>query len=220
MRERKLVIVSLARLLRAWLGPLDLEEVSRLIWNASNAERSRRRLRLLERHVGLDRVAASHSRDMALRGYFDHCNPDGNNAFNRVELGCPGLAAEGVGENIAQLTMDGNASWIATQLMGLWMDSPGHQANILDSSWTHLGVGLWRRSSCVWATQVFARLAAELQGPAPRRIRHGAEVHLRARVYPAWQCPDEVQAIVRVPDPRLHIAHSDGGYGAGWYPAR
>lgn len=42
-----------------------------------------------------------------------------------------------LGENI------GEVSVFATKIMAVWMDSPGHRANILDDTFTHIGVGVF-----------------------------------------------------------------------------
>ncbi|MCW2571061.1 MAG: hypothetical protein JWO88_1119 [Frankiales bacterium] len=62
-------------------------------------------------------------------------------------LRCPARAA---GENIAY----GNVS--ADQMMTMWMNSPGHRANILNPRFTRIGVGAVRTASGRWwATQDF-----------------------------------------------------------------
>jgi uncharacterized protein YkwD len=62
-------------------------------------------------------------------------------------LRCP---ARGAGENIAY----GNVT--ADQMMAMWMNSPGHRANILNPRFTRIGVGAVRTSSGRWwATQDF-----------------------------------------------------------------
>jgi uncharacterized protein YkwD len=65
----------------------------------------------------------------------------------RPMLRCPARTA---GENIAY----GNVS--ADQLMTMWMNSPGHRANILNPGFTRIGVGAVRTTSGRWwATQDF-----------------------------------------------------------------
>ena len=220
MERRQIRIVPWAQLFRAGLAWLDLDHLSHLVEQATNAERSSEGLRSLKRHPHLDRVAAAHSQDMAVRGYFDHRDPEGNRAADRVALRCRGLVVRGIGENIARLAVVGGEGLLATEMLRMWMASPGHRANILDSGWTHLGVGLWHRDGYVWATQLFACLAAELEGAIPGTLRQGAIMPLRFRVYPPWNRPREVEAIVRVPNAGLRIAHGHGYYGIGWYPAQ
>ncbi|MCU1674356.1 MAG: hypothetical protein JWN77_2469 [Frankiales bacterium] len=64
-----------------------------------------------------------------------------------------GCGARGAGENIAY------GATSPEQFMTMWMNSAGHKANILRSSFTHVGVGVARTSSGTWyATQDFLTL--------------------------------------------------------------
>jgi len=56
-----------------------------------------------------------------------------------------------VGENVAR----GNIT--ANQMVGLWMNSPGHRANILFRQYRLTGVGARRGGGQWWAAQVFGR---------------------------------------------------------------
>ncbi|MBR4741685.1 MAG: hypothetical protein IK079_02140 [Desulfovibrio sp.] len=46
----------------------------------------------------------------------------------------------------------------AAEVMNSWLHSPGHRANILNESYTHIGIGVTRnhKGQLVW-TQIFAR---------------------------------------------------------------
>jgi uncharacterized protein YkwD len=81
---------------------------------------------------------------MAANGYFSHTSQDGRSFADRVQAaGYP----EPGGENIAQ----GQRS--AQAVHDAWMDSDGHRANILNCSFTAIGVGL-NTSAWTW-TQDF-----------------------------------------------------------------
>src|SRR5689334_14671176 len=70
-------------------------------------------------------------------------------------LRCPAQAA---GENIAY----GNVT--ADQMMSMWMNSPGHRANILNPTFTRIGVGAVRTTSGRWwATQDFVTVTSDLR---------------------------------------------------------
>jgi len=56
-----------------------------------------------------------------------------------------------VGENVARGTIS------AKQMVGLWMNSPGHRANILFRKYRLTGVGARRGGGQWWAAQVFGR---------------------------------------------------------------
>ena len=70
-------------------------------------------------------------------------------------LRCP---AQSAGENIAY----GNVT--ADQMMSMWMNSPGHRANILNPRFTRIGVGAVRTTSGRWwATQDFVTVSSDLR---------------------------------------------------------
>jgi uncharacterized protein YkwD len=101
--------------------------------NLVNAVRVEAGCSELKWHDGAADVAGRHSRDMRDRRFFSHENPDGLNPFDRLEAA--GIKYAAAAENI----LHGEAT--ATRALGLWMDSEGHRANILDCSFTHHGVG-------------------------------------------------------------------------------
>ncbi len=80
-------------------------------------------------------AARLHSMDMAVRGFFDHTNPDGESPWDRVDkTDYTGFAS---GENIAAGYPDPEA------VMQGWMDSPGHCSNIMNPDNNELGVGYY-----------------------------------------------------------------------------
>ncbi|GAA3376263.1 CAP domain-containing protein [Streptomyces racemochromogenes] len=91
-------------------------------------------------------LAGAFSKDMAVRGFFDHTDPDGNSPWQRAQNA--GISGMG-GENIARGQGD------AKSVMQAWMNSPGHKANILNCEFRTLGVGVWFGSGGPWWTQDF-----------------------------------------------------------------
>ena len=55
------------------------------------------------------------------------------------------------GENIAMST-----AATAEQFVRMWMESPGHRANILRAEFKFTGVGVFGSGSTFYATQVFS----------------------------------------------------------------
>lgn len=96
----------------------------------------------------LQTAAQQHSDDMAARGFFDHVSPEGVGPDGRIEAA--GYSWSTVGENIAA----GHDS--AESVMSEWMNSDGHRSNILDCSFTELGVGITLGEGGPWWTQAFA----------------------------------------------------------------
>jgi uncharacterized protein YkwD len=102
-------------------------------------------------HWAASQVAYEHCVDMDVRDFFSHTNPDGDGPGDRIAAA--EISHAGWGENIAwgyaspQAVMDG------------WMNSPGHRANILNSAWTHVGIGVHAPGvGGPWWTQVFLRV--------------------------------------------------------------
>ena len=116
-------------------------EVVRLV----NAERSKAGLAPLTQDWQLSRVARYKSQDMKDLGYFSHTSPTYGSPFEMMKSF--GITYRTAGENIAKGYSTPEA------VVKAWMNSPGHRANILNSSYTHLGVGYVAQGS-YW-TQMF-----------------------------------------------------------------
>jgi len=98
-----------------------------------NKERVANGLNPLKVNPTLTQVARAHSADMINRNFFDHTNPDGKTPFDRIKAA--GITYKTAGENIA------GASSVQTAHTNL-MNSPGHRANILNASFTEVGIGI------------------------------------------------------------------------------
>jgi uncharacterized protein YkwD len=96
----------------------------------------------LRKSRGLAAAARRHSRDMGMRGYFEHDSATGIAFWRRIErtYGSRGFGRWEVGENIAW----NSSSATAAQIVRQWMLSPPHRANILSRSWRELGLGAYR----------------------------------------------------------------------------
>ena len=104
-------------------------EVVRLV----NIEREKRGLSELTHDWELSRVARIKSQDMKDNRYFSHTSPTYGSPFQMMKSF--GIKYRSAGENIAR----GQATPQA--VVNAWMNSSGHRANILNSSFTHIGVG-------------------------------------------------------------------------------
>ena len=81
----------------------------------------------------LSRVARYKSQDMHDNKYFSHTSPVYGSPFDMIKSF--GISYRTAGENIAQ----GYATPQA--VVNAWMNSSGHRANILNASYTQIGVG-------------------------------------------------------------------------------
>jgi uncharacterized protein YkwD len=106
-----------------------------------NRQRAAHGVRPLRVNRALMRAARGHSIDMVSRGYFSHDTPQGVSPFARMLHA--GYAAKrracAMGENIAAAT--GPFSTPAA-IVRMWMNSPGHRANILSSTYRDTGLGV------------------------------------------------------------------------------
>ncbi len=116
-------------------------EVVRLV----NLERAKAGLSPLEYDWQLSRVARYKSEDMQKNKYFSHTSPTYGSPFNMMKSF--GISYKTAGENIAKGYQTPSA------VVDGWMNSKGHRANILNSSFTHIGVG-YVASGNYW-TQMF-----------------------------------------------------------------
>ena len=115
-------------------------EVVRLV----NAERRKQGLSELKYNWQLSRVARYKSEDMRDKGYFSHTSPTYGTPYQMMRSF--GISYRTAGENIAK----GQTSPEA--VVRAWMSSSGHRANILNPSFTEIGVGF--ASGNYW-TQMF-----------------------------------------------------------------
>lgn len=131
-----------------------LSGVSRDLHYKINHERRRQKLRSLVWHEGLADLAYDFSETMAKEGFFDHEDNDGNTVVDRAEQ--YGLGDwKKIGENLFQCYGYNDPAEVAVRG---WLESPGHRRNILDSEWTHTGIGVYRtRDGEVFITQVFLK---------------------------------------------------------------
>ena len=92
-----------------------------------------------------------HSKDMAHYNYLGHVNRRGDGPSDRARRKGYALDGGGIGENCCQLwahevTKSGkkrrkNANKLATEAVRLWMNSPGHRANLLHPRYRAVGIG-------------------------------------------------------------------------------
>lgn len=105
------------------------QEVIRLV----NAARRENGLSALTHNWELSRVARYKSQDMADNRYFSHTSPTYGSPFQMIKNF--GISYRTAGENIAAGQRTPKA------VVDAWMNSSGHRANILNASYTQIGVG-------------------------------------------------------------------------------
>ena len=111
----------------------DEKEVFDLI----NAKRTAARLSAIKVDAELQNVARAKAEDMVKNNYFSHTSPTYGSPFDMMKSF--GVSYKTAGENIA-----GNSS--NTGAVNAWMNSEGHKANILNSSFNYTGVAVVKSS--------------------------------------------------------------------------
>ena len=82
------------------------------------------------------------------KGYFDHTSPTYGSPFDMMKKF--NISYNTAGENIAM------GQKTPSEVMNSWMNSSGHRANILNSTYTELGVGIQKDSNgTIYWTQMF-----------------------------------------------------------------
>ena len=115
----------------------------------TNAERAKQGLAPLTLDTELSKVARTKSQDMKNKNYFDHTSPTYGSPFDMMKSF--GISYKSAGENIAM------GQKTPEQVVQAWMDSPGHRANIMNSSFTHIGVG-YVASGNYWTQQFIGNI--------------------------------------------------------------
>jgi uncharacterized YkwD family protein/spore coat assembly protein SafA len=123
----------------------SVKNVERQVVTLVNQERSKQGLKPLVVDWEVERVARYKSNDMQAKSYFSHTSPTYGSPFNMLKHF--GVNYRSAGENIAK------GQRTPSEVMNSWMNSSGHRANILNGSFTHIGVG-YNASGHVW-TQMF-----------------------------------------------------------------
>ncbi|MFS1519261.1 CAP domain-containing protein [Bacillus sp. SCS-151] len=111
----------------------------------TNAERAKSGLPALKIDESLSKVARTKSADMQSNKYFDHNSPTYGSPFDMMKKF--GITYKSAGENIAY------GQKTPQEVVNAWMNSDGHRKNILNSSFTHIGVGYVEQGN-YW-TQMF-----------------------------------------------------------------
>lgn len=101
--------------------------------NLVNKERAANGLKPLQVDMQLVKLARMKSQDMIDKNYFSHTSPTYGSPFDMMKNN--GVSYRAAGENLA------GASAVTTAHTNL-MNSDGHRKNILNSSFTHIGIGI------------------------------------------------------------------------------
>ncbi|WP_317367532.1 CAP domain-containing protein [uncultured Tyzzerella sp.] len=125
------------------LDDKELKKIELRVVELVNEERAKNGLNKLSVDDKLMDLAREKSRDMKDNEYFSHTSPTYGSAFDMINQ--KGITYTIAGENIAK------GQKTAEEVVLDWLNSKGHRENILNPSFTKIGVGL---SGNLW-TQMF-----------------------------------------------------------------
>jgi uncharacterized protein YkwD len=125
-----------------------------IVWYA-NQYRIQHHLPTLTQRRALNESAKAKTTNMILYQYFDHTQPGSNIGFDHF-IDDQKYAFIKIGENLAM----GDFS-TSKEVVDAWMRSPTHRANILDTTYTEIGVsiqeGIFKGKQVVFITQHFGK---------------------------------------------------------------
>jgi len=151
-RSRRIHLIALLALLCS--GVLRAQNVSeQYLLAAANQDRVAHQLPALRVDDHLALAARTHAYSMADHGTISH-QFDGE-ADLATRAGDSGAHFSLVTENVAEASN-------AAQIHDLWMNSPGHRANLLDPKVDSVGIAVVQKHGQLYAVEDFARTVAKL----------------------------------------------------------
>jgi len=111
----------------------SISSIEQQVLTLTNQERAKAGLKALVADGPLMDSARAKSTDMRTNNYFSHNSPTLGSPFDQMKA--RGISYRAAAENIAM----GQRS--AAEVVQAWMESPGHRANIMNGSYTHIGIG-------------------------------------------------------------------------------
>lgn len=127
------------------------KNVENQVIQLTNQQRAKYGLKALTPNWELSRVARYKAMDMRDKKYFSHTSPTYGDPFTMMKNF--GISYRAAGENIAA----GQST--PQEVVNAWMNSPGHRANILSTTFTQIGVGYAKGGSMqyYWSQMFISR---------------------------------------------------------------
>ena len=182
------------------------------------------------RYDGCGFPVMGRANDMGARNYFSHTILNcGTQGVSHI-LGALGVQTSGFGENIAWMNGTTDPLLAATRLTNDLMASPGHKANILSTTFTHVGIGSWRTApGQTWSgggyaltnvfvgVQVFGRMATTTT-TAPTATTTPTTKPPTTTIPPTTAPPTTAPPVPAIPT-SVVATGGDGVVNVSWAPA-
>jgi len=159
-------LVAVAAPVLGWdAGTFSSESESEL-FGLTNQARAAAGLKPLKSDSALVSIARWRSQDMSERDFFSHTIPPGGGMVFDV-IQDKGYCFELAGENIGWNTYPDDGATAAIQQM--FMDSPGHRANILGDQWDVMGIGAYKGldGKMLWTVLFADKCSTATPTPSP-----------------------------------------------------
>jgi len=128
----------------------ELSDLEAQVLKLVNIERANEGVPALTINMEVTNVARAKSVDMINNNYFDHKSPKYGSMTDMLNVF--GIQYSAAGENIAK------GQNTADAVMKAWLNSPGHRANILSSTFTQIGIScVTDANGTAYWTQLFIR---------------------------------------------------------------
>ncbi len=127
-------------------GQTSLSAQEQQLVDLINSERVKAGLNPLTVDIKLSNVARVKAQDMIDNSYFSHTSPIYGSPFDMMKSF--GITFKSAGENIA-INSSVQKAHVA------FMNSEGHRANILNSSFTHVGIGIVSNGGSLYISEMF-----------------------------------------------------------------
>ncbi|WP_028546127.1 CAP domain-containing protein [Paenibacillus taiwanensis] len=115
--------------------PANVSDFAKQVAELVNKERATAGLAPLKLDTKLSEVAMKKAKDMYDNNYFDHQSPTYGSPFDMMKAN--GIQYSTAGENIAK------GQRTPAEVMNAWMNSDGHRKNIMNASFTTIGVAYY-----------------------------------------------------------------------------
>jgi uncharacterized YkwD family protein len=112
---------------------VSISSIEQQVLTLTNQERAKAGLKPLAADGPLMASARAKSTDMRTNNYFSHNSPTLGSPFDQMKA--RGITYRSAAENIAM------GQRTPAEVVKAWMESPGHRANIMNGSYTHIGIG-------------------------------------------------------------------------------
>lgn len=131
-------------------APSDTRNLETEVIRLVNLERAKVGRTALVENKELTNLARLKSQDFINKNYFSHTSPTYGSPFDMMKK--YGISYTSAAENIAA------GQRTAAEVMNSWMNSTGHKANILNSTFNQIGVGVAKdNNGKLYWTQMFIR---------------------------------------------------------------